>query len=86
MSIAAHTHRAAATERPQSVPEAERRYWRRYGPALLELLLGERIEIPASVDAWIALAEATRDTLDQRAAALDALSLARADALSRIKP
>lgn len=47
---------------PATAEEAEQRYFRRYGWALVEAVFGP-LPTPATVQEWIGLAEETRDYL-----------------------
>lgn len=64
-----HSDGALRFEPHATIGEAETRFWRRYGLALVAALLGlPTPPKPQTVDDWVALAEAVRDVLKAQAA------------------
>jgi hypothetical protein len=61
---------AAPNSPPQTAQEAQTRFYTRYGPRLIQALLGlAEPPQPQTVDQWLRLAHATRDVLKAREAA-----------------
>lgn len=60
---------APSVQPPLTPEEAERRFWARWGPHLLDAFFGETLALPETVAEWTELARAVRDIQQAREAA-----------------